>query len=349
MAAVRDGFRMVRALCRHVRPSAPTMAPVAPRRASNEAAAASRPAPDLSDLESTASFTSPGPSRDLVEKFDQANRLRWEAVTKREARRLPGNRYQYHPPKFNRGPLHPIQVPKSSDPIARDFVPGPFNYPRLKHTHVPPGTAPAKSRKGTLRSWDDSSPYHKNRPMRKPRGTSSTKLPLIERDITWHNVPEIRAVTLNAYCPGSGSDKEYLHVVRAVLQAITGQFPALAVIRKSVSSWDIKEGNSAGAVVTLRNASAFEFIDKLVTLVLPKIKDWPGVRGTSGDGSGNLALGMKPEWMMYFPEIEYNYDMYPEKLVPGCHIIIHTSATSDRQGRLLLQALGFPFFGKVTD
>lgn len=288
--------------------------------------------------------------------------MRWEAVGKREMRHLPGSRYQYHPPKFYRGPLHPIQPPKSSDPIARDFVPGPFNYPRIKHTHettaaadmitltynhVAPGTVKPVSKKGVLRSWDDSSPYHVNRGLRSPRGTSSNRLRLLERNIAWHNVPELRAVTINAYSPNSGHDKEYLHVVRAVLQAITGRPPAITTIRKTVASWGIRKGNDAGAVVTLRSARAYEFVDKLVTLVLPKIKDWPGIKETSGDSSGNIALGLKPSQMMFFPEMEYNYDMYPVHMVPGCHIMIQTSATSDKQGRLLLGALGFPFTDKV--
>ncbi|RDA95763.1 hypothetical protein CP533_5133 [Ophiocordyceps camponoti-saundersi (nom. inval.)] len=357
MAAARDGLRLARALGR---PSAPTRTPALRRRAATAAAAAAaaKSNPDLSDLESTSSFTSPAPSPESVQEFAVANRERWKAMEMREMK-LPGNRYQYHPPKFYRGPLHPIQIPKPSDPIARDFVPGPFNYPRLKHTyestiatdlmtlnykHVPPGTVLPKSKKGVLRSWDGSSPYHENRPLRKPRGTSSSVQALVERDISWHNIPEIRAVTLHAYAPLAGSDKEYLHVARAILQAISGKFPEVTSVKTNVSQWGIKAGRKGGAVVELRGAQAYEFVDKLVTLVLPKIKDWPGIRATSGDSSGNLGLGLKPEWMLYFPEIEFNYDMYPEPLVPGIHIIMETSATSDRQGRLLLQALGFPFY-----
>ncbi|PHH69087.1 hypothetical protein CDD80_7022 [Ophiocordyceps camponoti-rufipedis] len=358
MAAARDGYRLARAIGRHVRPPSPAITLVSLRQAST----ASNAAADLSDLESTPSFTAPPPDRNLAEKFDEANRMRWDAVGKREMRGLPGSRYQYHPPKFYRGPLHPIQVPKSSDPIARDFVPGPFNYPRIKHTyettaaadmimltynHIAPGTVKPESKKGVLRSWDDSSPYHVNRGLRSPRGTSSNKLRLVERNIAWHNVPELRAVTINAYSPKCGSDKEYLHVARAVLQAITGKRPEVSTIKKTVASWGIRKGSDAGAVVTLRGAQAYEFVDKLATLVLPKVKDWPGIWDSSGDSSGNVALGLKSAWMGYFPEMEYNYDMYPVHMVPGCHIIIHTSATSDKQGRLLLGALGFPFAEKV--
>ncbi|KAL3957645.1 hypothetical protein ACCO45_008223 [Purpureocillium lilacinum] len=251
----------------------------------------------------------------------------------------------------------------SSDPTARDFVPGPFSFPRMKHTydstiapdlltltytHVPPGTVPVESQKGTLREWDDSSPYHKNRPRRGPRGGGSSRLGILERKITWNNIPEIEAVTINSYAPLAADNKEYLHVARAVVQAISGAYPEVTTVKHHVIQWGVRKGDKAGAKVTLRGGAAYDFVDKLVTLVLPKIKDWPGIKATTGDDAGNLAFGMKPAWMAYFPEIEFNYDMYPAKLMPGCDIFIHTTGTSDRQGRLLMEALGFPFYGKVT-
>lgn len=215
-------------------------------------------------------------------------------------------------------------MPVSSDPTARDFVPGPFNFPRLKHTydstiapdlmtltyqHSPPGSVQAVSQKGNLREWDGSSPYHKNRPRRGPRGGSSSRLGLLERDIAWNNIPEIEAVTINAYAPQSSSNKEHLHVARAVVQAISGSFTEVTTVKKNVVQWGLRKGDKAGAKTTLRGAAAYEFVDKLVTLVLPKIKDWPGIEASTGDRAGNLALGLKPEWMALFPEIEFNYDV----------------------------------------
>lgn len=233
-------------------------------------------------------------------------------------------RYQYHPPKYYRGPLHPVQMPPSSDPTARDFVPGPFSFPRLRHTydstiapdlmtltytHTPPGTAPSESKKGNLREWDGSSPYHKNRPRRGPRGGQSSRLGLIERDITFHNIPEIEAVTINCFAPMASQDEEYLHVARAVLQAITGEFPYVTKTKKHVQAWKVRKGDRNGAKVTLTGGAAHDFVDKLITLVLPKIKDWPGINASTGDSSGNLAFGLKPDWMPFFPEIEFNYDV----------------------------------------
>lgn len=217
-----------------------------------------------------------------------------------------------------------MQAPPSSDPTARDFVPGPFSFPRMKHTydstvapdlltmtyqHTPPGTVQPESQKGSLRGWDGSSPYHKNRPRRGPRGGSSSRLGLLERDITFNNIPEIEAVTINSYAPQASDNKEYLHVARAMVQAITGSYPEVTTVKKHVVQWGVRKGDKAGAKVTLRGGAAYEFVDKLLTLVLPRIKDWPGVKASTGDRAGNLALGLKPEWILFFPEIEFNYDV----------------------------------------
>ncbi|KAI9149239.1 ribosomal L5 precursor mitochondrial [Paramyrothecium foliicola] len=357
MASVREGSCLLRAMSRR---SLPIRAPATAKRAFASAAAAEKPtsnnAGDLAELDSASSFETPAPKQDDVQAFNNAPKI------SAKDRNLPGNRYQYHPPKYYRGPLHPVQMPASSDPTARDFVPGPFNFPRLKHTydstiapdlmtltykHTPPGTIPPVSQKGQLRQWDGSSPYHKNRPSRGPRGGGSSRLGLLERDIAWHNIPEISAVSIHSFAPLAAQNKEHLQVARAILQAISGHFPEVTKVNHGVVQWGVRKGDKTGAKVTIRGGAAYDFVDKLVTLVLPKIKDWPGIKASSGDGSGNLAFGMKPEWMAYFPELEFNYDMYPARLVPGCHIYIQTTGTSDRQGRLLMEALGFPFYGKL--
>jgi large subunit ribosomal protein L5 len=349
MASAREGSSLLRTVARR---NFGVNVPVQCRRAFASLSKSN----DLADLDSASSFDSPAPQNEDIQAFNDAPKL------SAKDRNLPGNRYQYHPPKYYRGPLHPVQMPKSSDPTARDFVPGPFNLPRLKHTydstiapdmltlaykHTPPGTVEPESMKGHLRQWDGSSPYHKNRPARGPRGGGSSRLGLIERDIEWHRIPEISAVSIHSFTPAAGQNKEYLQVNRAVLQAITGEFPEVTTVKTGVVQWGVRKGDKTGSKVTIRGGAAYEFVDKLVTLVLPKIKDWPGIQATTGDGSGNLAFGMKPEWMSYFPELEFNYDMYPARLVPGCDIYIHTTGTSDRQGRLLLEALGFPFYGKM--
>jgi large subunit ribosomal protein L5 len=134
-------------------------------------------------------------------------------------------------------------------------------------------------------------------------------LGIIERPIAWHNIPEIESVTINSFAPLGAQNKEYLHVCRAVVQAISGAFPEVTRVKHGVVQWGVRKGDKTGCKVTLRGGAAYEFLDKLITLVLPKIKDWPGINATTGDSAGNLAFGLRPAWMAYFPEIEFNYDV----------------------------------------
>lgn len=179
----------------------------------------------------------------------------------------------------------------------------------LTYTHKPPGYVEPESTKGELRGWDGSSPYHKNRPRRGPRGGQSGRQGLVEKDMAWHNLPEIAAVSISSYVPAAAENKEHLQVARAVLQAISGEFPEVTRTKSNVIGWGVRQGQKTGAKVTLRGGAACEFVDKLVTLVLPKIKDWPGLNASTGDRAGNLGLGLKPEYMSYFPELEYNFDV----------------------------------------
>jgi len=203
------------------------------------------------------------------------------------------SRYQYHPPKYDRGPLHPVQSPPSSDPQARDFIPGPFNLPRLKSTyretiaqdlmtlgyiHTPPGT-PKGPERVRLRPWDGSSPYHKGRPLRGPRGASD--LSLLEESITWRNIPEIKAISIHSFVGSEAARApERLLVARNVVQAISGSTPEVTKIKRGVSAWGTRNGNKAGSKTTIQGDAAYEFIDKLVNFVFPRIKDWPGIKGT---------------------------------------------------------------------
>ncbi|GAB1315021.1 54S ribosomal protein L7, mitochondrial [Madurella fahalii] len=320
---------------------------------------ASSQAPDaegvLNELETDSLLNAPPLSEEEKRQFRP-----WKRAADRKFN-LPGARYQYHPPKYNRGPLHPIQSPPSSDPIARDFIPGPFNFPRLKqtyqstiasdlmtltYTHVPPGT-PKKEHPDRLRGWDGSSPYHKNRPARGPRG--NPELPLLERDITFRNIPEIKEVTVASYVPAALKDPDHLLTARAALLALTGKLPHVTKTKANVAQWGIKQGEKAGVKATMYGNEAYEFLDRCIHLVFPRIKDWKGIRATTGDGSGNLAWGFTPEELKLFPEIEVNYSMYPAKMLPGCRVFVKTTATSDRQARLLLEAFGVPFYGPVRN
>ncbi|KAI1342640.1 ribosomal protein L5 [Xylariaceae sp. FL0016] len=351
MAALREVPRAGRQLLStvtHLRSYPATL-----HRCGSTDAAAASPVPDV---ETDSGLTTPIVTRDAVEKMvdprKRASRRKFE---------LPHERYRYHPPKYDRGPLHPVQAPPSSDPVARNFAPGPFNLPRLKQTfhstiasdimtmmylHTPPGT-PDRPERIRLREWDESSPYMKNRPKRGPRG-HDVLFPL-ERNIDWRNVPEIRAVHIASYMPKAKKNQDHIIVGRAVLQSITGVRPTITYNKQSVALWGVVRGDRTGVKCTLRGNQAYEFMDKMVNLVFPKIKEWPGVRGSTGDSTGNIGWGLEASHMLYFPEVEANYSLYPSKMIPGCRIVLETTAKSDRHARILCQALGIPFYGKLVD
>ncbi|KAI1636391.1 ribosomal protein L5 [Biscogniauxia mediterranea] len=360
MAALRDMPRAGRQLLStlpYLRPCAPSLL----RYASTDSGGTPpTPAPaasalDIPDIELDSGFATPIVSREDISITDprkRASRRKFE---------LPHERYRYRPPKYYRGPLHPVQPPPSSDPVARNFSPGPFNLPRLKQTyrstiaadimtmmyqHVPPGT-PDKPERIRLREWDDSSPYMKNRPKRGPRG-HDVLFPL-EKNITWRNIPELKAVHIAMFIPKAKKNPDHIIVGRAILQNITGVRPTVTTTKASVAQWGINKGDRSGVKCTLRGDQAWEFVDKVVNLVFPKIKEWKGIEGTTGDSTGNLGWGFDPQDMLHFPEIEASYSLYPGKMIPGCRIVLETTATSDRHARILCKALGIPFYGKLVD
>ena len=203
------------------------------------------------------------------------------------------DRFQYRPPRYYRGPLHPHQPPPTSDPASREFFPGPFGPNRLQQTyqstiahdlmtmgyvHKPPGTVTVP-KADRLRTWDDSSPYHKNRPKRGPRGPGEV-LRLIERDIDFRNIPKVEEITVHSMIKGAITDSSHLHVAGMLLQSITGVRATVHRAKHSVSQFGIRRRMPISLNCTMRDNKALEFIDKCVTLVFPRIKDWPGVKGT---------------------------------------------------------------------
>ncbi|KAI1193798.1 ribosomal protein L5 [Nemania serpens] len=309
----------------------------------------------IPDIEPDSSLAAPIVTREGIKMVDPRKRA------SRRKHELPHERYRYHAPKYYRGPLHPVQPLPSSDPTARDFSPGPFNLPRLKQTyqstiasdimtmmyqHTPPGT-PDKPERIRLREWDESSPYMKNRPKRGPRG-SGVLFPL-EKSIDWRNIPEIHAVHLAMYIPEAKRNFDHIIIGRAVLRAITGVRSTQTANKTSVVQWGIVKGDRSGVKCSIFGNQAYEFIDKTVHLVFPKIKEWRGVRGTTGDSTGNIGFGLEPQDMQYYPEVEAAYSMFPAKMIPGCHFILETTAKSDRHARVLCKALGIPFYGKIVD
>ncbi|MCJ1283016.1 hypothetical protein MMC26_002343 [Xylographa opegraphella] len=217
----------------------------------------------------------------------------------------------------------------------------------LRYTHIPPGT-PQLPTPQRLRAWDASSPYYANRPLRKPRGTPH--LPLLAAPITYRNVPAVSRITVAAIVREAADNSAYLHVAGMVLQAMTGRRAQVHFARKSQvvgrGTFTQKAGKSIAVSVQVEGEAMWHLLGTLVELVGPGIKEWRGLKGSSGDGAGNLGLGLSEEVVGAWPEVEVNYDRYPPKMIPGVDIIIHTTATNDRDARLLLSGTGLPFYGK---
>lgn len=147
----------------------------------------------------------------------------------------------------------------------------------------------------------------KNRPKRGPRG--GDVLRLIEQDINWRNIPKIEEVTIHCMVKEAIEDSAALHVAGMMLQSITGARPVVHRAKHSVQQFGIRTNMPVSLTCTLRGDDAWQFVDKCVNLVFPRIKDWPGVKGTSGDSSGNIAWGIDSQSAILFPEVEVNYDV----------------------------------------
>jgi large subunit ribosomal protein L5 len=133
------------------------------------------------------------------------------------------------------------------------------------------------------------------------------------------------------------ADKKVMDAATADLAKITGQKPAVTKAKKSVATFKVREGQAIGCKVTLRGARMYEFLDRLVNIAIPRIRDFRGISTRSFDGRGNYSLGVKEQ--IIFPEIQY--DQIDQ--IRGMDITISTSATDDKHGRALLEAFNFPF------
>jgi large subunit ribosomal protein L5 len=152
-------------------------------------------------------------------------------------------------------------------------------------------------------------------------------------------VPRIQKITLNMGVGEAKTDSKALDAAIEELTTIAGQRAQIRRARKSVASFKIRDGMPIGARVTLRGARMWEFLDRLISIALPRIRDFRGLNLGSFDGRGNYSLGIREQ--LIFPEI--NYDDIQQ--VRGLDVTITTSAQTDEQALALLQALGLPFAG----
>ena len=150
-------------------------------------------------------------------------------------------------------------------------------------------------------------------------------------------IPRITKITLNMGVGSAAQDRKMIDGAVADMQLISGQKPIVTMARKSIAGFKIREGWPIGCKVTLRGDRMYEFLDRLVNVAIPRIRDFRGFSGKAFDGRGNYSLGLKEQ--IVFPEIDYD----KINRLRGMDVTITTTARTDEEGRALLRAFNFPF------
>jgi large subunit ribosomal protein L5 len=154
-------------------------------------------------------------------------------------------------------------------------------------------------------------------------------------------VPRITKITLNMGVGEALVDKKVMEHAVSDMTKISGQKPIIRNARKSVAGFKVREGFPIGCKVTLRKAKMYEFLDRLITISLPRVRDFRGLNPKSFDGRGNYSMGVREQ--IIFPEIDYD----KIDAIRGLDITITTTAKTDEEGRALLEAFNFPLKGKA--
>jgi large subunit ribosomal protein L5 len=150
-------------------------------------------------------------------------------------------------------------------------------------------------------------------------------------------VPRIKKIVLNMGVGEAIGDKKLLENAAGDMQKVSGQKPVITKAKKAIAGFKIREGYPIGCMVTLRQARMYEFLDRLISIALPRVRDFRGVSGRSFDGRGNFNMGVKEQ--IIFPEIEYD----KIDTLRGMNITIATTAKTDAEAKALLSAFRFPF------
>ena len=150
-------------------------------------------------------------------------------------------------------------------------------------------------------------------------------------------IPKIEKVVINMGLGEASANAKLLDVAAEELKAITGQKPVITKAKKSIAAFKLREGMSIGTMVTLRGDRMYEFLDRLISVALPRVRDFRGISGKAFDGRGNYTLGIREQ--LIFPEIDFN----KVDKTRGMNISIVTTAGNDDQARSLLKAMGMPF------
>jgi large subunit ribosomal protein L5 len=168
----------------------------------------------------------------------------------------------------------------------------------------------------------------------------TTVIPKLTKDLGVKNVmqvPKITKITVNMGVGEAVADRKVMDAAVADLTKITGQKPKLCMSKKSIASFKVRENLAIGTKVTLRGERMWEFFDRLITIAIPRIRDFRGINPRSFDGRGNFSLGIKEQ--IIFPEIQY--DQIDQ--LRGMDITITTTAKDNKHGKALLEAFNFPF------
>ena len=168
----------------------------------------------------------------------------------------------------------------------------------------------------------------------------SEVVPALQQKFNYKNineVPRLEKIVLNMGLGDCKDNPKSMEVAVSELATISGQKPLVTKAKKSIANFKVREGMNVGAKVTLRNERMYEFADKLVSIVLPRVRDFRGVSAKAFDGRGNYALGVKEQ--LIFPEIEYD----KVDKIRGMEMIFVTSAKSDEEAKELLRLMGMPF------
>ena len=150
-------------------------------------------------------------------------------------------------------------------------------------------------------------------------------------------IPKLEKIVVNMGLGESGRETKKVEGAVADLMAITGQKPVVTLAKKSIANFKLREGTTVGCKVTLRRGRMYEFLDRLVTIALPRVRDFHGISNNSFDGKGNYSLGLKEQ--IVFPEIDY--DTVDE--VRGLDVAIVTTAQTNEEGKALLRGFNMPF------
>ena len=168
----------------------------------------------------------------------------------------------------------------------------------------------------------------------------NTVFPALKEQFKYENVmqvPKLEKVTLNMGLGEAKENSKILESAVAEIALITGQRPVVTKARKSIANFKVRQGMPVGAKVTLRGDNMYEFVDKLINIALPRVRDFKGVSKNSFDGRGNYSMGIKEQ--LIFPEI--NYDKVDT--IKGMNIVFTTTAKTDEEAQALLAGLGMPF------